>query len=159
MIVPDSGASVYVLGHSDRELERLHLQAKLVDPLTRQFLIEVGIVPGMRVLDVGSGAGANLVGPAAQVVGIDRSATPLARARSRVEALSLSNETFREGELLAMEFDQPFDAAVGRRYVLCFQPDPMGLLRKIAGLVCRGGIILFHQPDRQQMGLILADAD
>ena len=56
-----------------------------------------------------------------------------------------------------MEFDQPH-AAVGR-YVLCFQPDPMGLLRKIAGLVCRGGIILFHQPDRQQMGLILADAD
>ena len=115
-------------------------------------------MPGMLVLDVGSGAGANLVGPAAQVVGIDRSATPLARARSRVEALSLSNETFREGELSAMEFDQPFDAAVGR-YVLCFQPDPMGLLRKIAGLVCRGGIILFHQPDRQQMGLILADAD
>ena len=55
MIVPDSGASVYVL--VDRELERLHLQAKLVDPITRQFLNEAGIVPGMRVLDVGSGAG------------------------------------------------------------------------------------------------------
>ena len=49
-----------------------------------------------------------------------------------------------------MEFDQPFDAAVGR-YVLCFQPDPIGLLRKIAGLVRRGGIILFNEPDRQQM--------
>lgn len=156
MIVPDSGASVYVLGHSDRELERLRLQAKLVDPITRQFLVEAGIAPGMRVLDVGSGAGdvafllSNLVGPAGQVVGIDRSASALARARSRVEALSLSNVTFRESELSAMEFDQPFDAAVGR-YVLCFQPDPIGLLRKIAGLVRRGGIILFHEPDRQQM--------
>ena len=156
MIVPDSGGSVYVLGHSDRELERLRLQAKLVDPITRQFLVEAGIAPGMRVLDVGSGAGdvafllSNLVGPAGQVVGIDRSASALARARSRVEALSLSNVTFRESELSAMEFDQPFDAAVGR-YVLCFQPDPIGLLRKIAGLVRRGGIILFHEPDRQQM--------
>jgi SAM-dependent methyltransferase len=156
MIVPDSGGSVYVLGHSDRELERLRLQAKLVDPITRQFLVEAGIAPGMRVLDVGSGAGdvafllSNLVGPAGQVVGIDRSASALARARSRVEALSLSNVTFRQSELSAMEFDQPFDAAVGR-YVLCFQPDPIGLLRKIAGLVRRGGIILFHEPDRQQM--------
>ena len=40
-----------------RELERLRLQAKLVDPITRQFLTEAGIVTGMRVLDIGSGAG------------------------------------------------------------------------------------------------------
>jgi hypothetical protein len=27
----------YVLGHSDRELERLNRQARLVDPITRRF--------------------------------------------------------------------------------------------------------------------------
>src|SRR5262244_2296179 len=89
MVTPEGGAGSYVLGHSDRELERLRLQAKLVDPITRQFLIEAGIAPGMRVLDIGSGAGdvaflaAQLVGPAGQVVGVDRSATALARARTR----------------------------------------------------------------------------
>ena len=58
--------------------------------------------------------------------------------------------TFVESELSAMEFDQPFDAAIGR-YVLCFQPEPAALLRKIAGLVQPGGIVVFHEPDRSQM--------
>jgi SAM-dependent methyltransferase len=156
MVTRDHGADAYVLGHSDRELERLRLQAKLVDPITRQFLIEAGVARGMRVLDVGSAAGdlaflaADIVGPSGQVVGVDRSATALATARARSEGQSLSNVTFVESELSAMAFDQPFDAAVGR-YVLCFQPDPVGLVRKVAAMVRPGGIILFHEPDREQM--------
>ena len=47
----------YVLGHSDREIERLKTQAQLIDPITRRFFEEAGISRGMRVLDVGSGAG------------------------------------------------------------------------------------------------------
>jgi len=156
MVGLDGNVSNYVLGHSDRELERLRLQAKLVDPITRQFLIEAGIAPGMRVLDIGSGAGdvaflvARLVGPTGAVVGVDRSPTALARARSRANEQSLSNVTFLESELTSMEFDRSFDAVVGR-YVLCFQPDPIALLRKISSFVRPGGIILFHEPDREQM--------
>jgi ubiquinone/menaquinone biosynthesis C-methylase UbiE len=154
MVRPESSA--YVLGHSDRELERLRLQAQLIDPITRQFLIGAGIAPGMRVLDVGSGAGdvtflaGHLVGPTGQVVGVDRSAAGVAMARTRAARQSLTNVTFRESELSAMAFDQPFDAAIGR-YVLCFQPDPVPLLQLIANLVRPGGIILFHEPDREQM--------
>jgi len=47
----------YVLGHSDQELARLSEQARIVEPITRRFFREAGLVPGMRVLDVGSGAG------------------------------------------------------------------------------------------------------
>ena len=47
----------YVLGHSDRELDRLAVQARLIDPITCRFFSDAGIAPGMRVLDVGSGAG------------------------------------------------------------------------------------------------------
>ena len=50
-------SSPYALGHSERELTRLGVQARLVDPITRRFFLEAGIEPGMRVLDVGSGAG------------------------------------------------------------------------------------------------------
>src|SRR6185436_10040125 len=51
-----SGPS-YVLGHSEDELARLIRQAKLVNPITRRYFKRAGVGPGMRVLDLGSGAG------------------------------------------------------------------------------------------------------
>jgi SAM-dependent methyltransferase len=68
----------------------------------------------------------------------------------RAEAQSLTNVMFHESELSEMTFDQLFDAVIGR-YVLCFQPDPVPLLQLIAKLVRPGGIVLFHEPDREQM--------
>ena len=47
----------YVLGHSERELSRLRAQARFLESATRAFMHEAGLLPGMRVLDVGSGAG------------------------------------------------------------------------------------------------------
>ena len=67
----------YVLGHSEAELKRLATQARLIDPITRRFLVSAGIREGMRVLDVGSGVGdvailvAGLVGKSGEVVGAD----------------------------------------------------------------------------------------
>jgi hypothetical protein len=53
----EHGASPYVMGHSDRELQRLQRQARLIDPITRQFLVQARLAHGMRVLDIGTGAG------------------------------------------------------------------------------------------------------
>jgi ubiquinone/menaquinone biosynthesis C-methylase UbiE len=156
MLKPERGGGSYVLGHSDRELERLRLQAELIDPITRQFLIEAGIGPGMSVLDIGSGAGdvaflaAELVGSAGRVSGVDRATAALDRARARAAEKSLTNVAFHESDLSTMSFDRPFDAAIGR-YVLCFQPEPASLLRSIARLVRPGGVIVFHEPDRELM--------
>ena len=125
----------YALGHSDRELRRLSVQARLVDPITRRFFAEAGIAPGMRVLDVGSGVGdvafvaAELVGEHGTVVGTDRSAAAIALARRRAEERSLGTVSFREGDPTEMTFEEPFDAVVGR-YVLMFQPDPVAMLQR-----------------------------
>ena len=78
MAIDLTSTAEYVLGHSDRELERLSTQARLIEPITREFFIEAGIAPGMRILDVGSGSGdvtllaADLVGDKGSVVGVDR---------------------------------------------------------------------------------------
>src|SRR5262249_53130399 len=40
---------VYVLGHSDFELQRLARQAKVLRPTTREWFQAAGMAPGMRV--------------------------------------------------------------------------------------------------------------
>jgi len=141
-----------VLGHSERELERLAIQARLIDPITRGFFRDAGIISGMRVLDVGSGSGdtaflaAALVGETGEVVGVDRAFAAVVAARRRADALSLRNVSFLQGDPATMTFEQPFDAVVGR-YVLVFQPDPAAMLQKLVAQVRPGGVVAFHEPD------------
>ena len=144
---------VYALGHSDRELRRLSVQARLVDPITKRFFTEAGIARGMRVLDVGSGVGdvafvaAELVGETGTVVGTDRSGLAIALARHRAAERSLRTVSFREGDPTEMNFEEPFDAVVGR-YVLMFQPDPVAMLRRVVAHAHPGGLVVFHEPYR-----------
>ncbi len=145
-------ARPYVLGHSDREIDRLMAQARLIDPITERFFREAGVEPGMRVLDVGSGAGdvafvaARIVGSEGEVVGVDRVAAALDTARSRAAGLSLHNVTFLVGDPVEIAFERPFDAVLGR-YVLQFQADPAAMLRKLSTKLRPGGLIVFHEID------------
>jgi SAM-dependent methyltransferase len=142
----------YVLGHSRREIDRLKAQARLIDPITKRFFREAGLEKGMRVLDIGSGAGdvallaADLVGASGTVVGIDRVSMAVEEARKRVTARSLNNVTFRVGDPAELAFDQPFDAVVGR-YVLQFQQDPAAMIGKLVSHVRPGGVVVFHELD------------
>lgn len=148
-VAPSSGA--YSLGHSQAELDRLSVQARLIEPITRRFFVDAGIGPGMRVLDVGSGAGdvallaRELVGPDGGVVGTDRASTALVVARER--ARSMTNVTFLDGDPSEMSFPESFDAVVGR-YVLMHQPDPVAIVRKLLAHLRPGGIVVFHEPYR-----------
>jgi ubiquinone/menaquinone biosynthesis C-methylase UbiE len=148
----ESEPAAYALGHTDQELRQLATQARLIDPFTRHFLIMAGVGHGMRVLDVGSGAGdvamlaANLVGSAGEIVGCDPAAAAVDTARARVLAKSLPNVSFREGDPADMEFEKPFDVIMGR-YVLQFMPDPVAALRKLVRHLRPGGIVVFHELD------------
>jgi ubiquinone/menaquinone biosynthesis C-methylase UbiE len=153
----DDSTRAYVFGHSDRELDRLTAQARLIDPITRGFFRDAGIASGMRVLDVGSGAGdvaflaADLVGDTGEVVGVDRVPAALEAARARARSRSLRKVSFCDGDPAEMAFERPFDAVIGR-YVLQFQPDPATMLRKLAGHVRSGGLIVFHEIDHGGVG-------
>jgi SAM-dependent methyltransferase len=144
--------NAYVLGHSSAEIERLKTQARLIDPITKRIFHEAGIGPGMRVLDVGSGAGdvaflvADMVGETGEVVGVDRVPAAIEAARARASARSLRNVDFRTGDPAKMTFNRPFDAAVGR-YVLQFQKSPATMLRNLVRGVKSGGLVAFHEID------------
>ena len=68
----------------------MQLQHQIYGTATRELFVTAGIGPGMRVLDVGSGAGdvallaADLVGPTGEVVGIEVAPETIAVAEQRV---------------------------------------------------------------------------
>ena len=139
----------YVLGHSDFEVERLQVQAAAIAGITRRLIREAGIVPGMRVLDIGCGAGdvafllAEIVGTSGQVVAIDRNERAIETTQARSEAAGFPNVE----AILATDDaipGPPFDAAIGR-YVLIHQQDPVAMIRRAAASVRGGGIIAFHE--------------
>jgi SAM-dependent methyltransferase len=144
----------YALGHSDRELDRLSHQAKMFGPFTRQLFEEAGIRPGMRVLDVGCGSGdvallaAEMVGPQGEVVGVDRASLAVARARERAARFRVTNVRFVQGDPAKMDFDEAFDAVVGR-LVLMYYPEPIVTVARLARHVRTGGIVVFQELDEE----------
>jgi ubiquinone/menaquinone biosynthesis C-methylase UbiE len=108
----------YVLGRSDAETRRLIVQHQLYGPFTRQFLTAAGVTAGMRVLDVGSGAG----------------------------DVALLAAELRQGDVMELDPDGDFDAVVGR-WVLQYTPDPAALLRRARGWLRPGGIAAFQEID------------
>lgn len=143
-------AEGYVLGHSPAESRRLIEQAQLLAPITKRFLLEAGIRPGMRVLDVGSGMGdvallaADIVGSEGKIVGVDTSADAMAAALARSLSMSRTNISYVTCDPAMLTFGRPFDAVVGR-YVLLFQKDPESMLGTLHAKLAPGGVIAFHE--------------
>jgi ubiquinone/menaquinone biosynthesis C-methylase UbiE len=147
----------YASGYTEAELDRLVFQARLLDPMTERLLWRAGVRTGMRVLDVGSGAGdvallaAGLVGPSGSVTGVDRDGRSVALAEQRAVARGLSWARFREAAVAEFTEDGPFDAVIGR-YVLVHQAEPAAFLRAATRNLRPGGVIAFHEIDYSRPG-------
>jgi ubiquinone/menaquinone biosynthesis C-methylase UbiE len=142
---PAESTSDYVLGHSEPELQRLMVQATVLRPITERMLRQAGIQEGMRILDLGCGAGdvsmlaADLVGASGSVVGIDQSSEALALARQRTHG-TYRNIAFTKAAVESYDGDGAFDMVIWR-YVLIHQADPLRFLRSAARLAKPGGVL------------------
>lgn len=132
------------------EYERLTAQTGIFDPLTRRLLEAAGLAPGMRVLDIASGAGnvsrlvAEFVGPRGRVVGVDADPAAVELA-SRYN--SAPNIEFRVADVHSLEgIEGGFDAVTGR-LCLMYLADPAAALRRAASLVRPGGLVCMHEAD------------
>jgi SAM-dependent methyltransferase len=137
-------ATRYVLGSDDVEITRLDAQAAVLAPATAVLLRAAGIVPGMRVLDLGTGLGhvafavAELVGPGGAVVGLDAAPRMLEVAEERRRALGLGHVRFAEGDARTYRDPEPFDAIVCR-LLLFHLPDAVDVVRHHVGGLRPGG--------------------
>lgn len=156
---PQEGGTVtgsYPLRVDEQELERLDRQGRALAPATRHVLESAGIEEGMRVLDLGAGAGdtaflaASLVGPSGRVLGIDRSPDAVARATERARARGLRNVTFQVQDIHdELPGADRFDAVIGR-FVLMYSPDPAGVVRRMARALAPGGVVVAIEFDVSQ---------
>ena len=142
--------ATYTMGRTQAETERLIRQSQLFSDITGRMLAAAGLTGGMKVLDIGSGAGdvalaaAELVGPEGQVVGVDVNAEILETARARVAQAGWSNVEFLEGDARTLELGNDFDALIGR-FILMYLADPVEALRQLSKRLRPGGIVAFHE--------------
>jgi ubiquinone/menaquinone biosynthesis C-methylase UbiE len=148
----DAPCADYALGHTAREIDRLIDQARFFGDLTERLFRDAGMGPGMRILDIGCGAGdvsflaARLVGSNGEVIGVDRSTEAIAVASARAVQSSVTNVRFIVSELDMLTLPEPVDMVVGR-LILMYVPDPTVLVRPLKVLVKLGGVLAFQEFD------------
>lgn len=143
----------YIFEDRAAEQERLLAQATVFEPTTRRLLAEAGLASGMRVLDLGTGAGsvaaiaADLVGPAGAVVGVDRDPGAVEHARAVAARAHLNNVEFHVADVQTLDgVAGGFDAVVGR-LLLMYLPDPADALRNAAARARPGAVICMQEAD------------
>ena len=114
-----TSTNTYVLSGGTDEEQRLQAQSASFDPLTRRLFADAGLASGMRVLDLGCGAGnvsrlaAEIVGPEGSVLGVDRDPAAVERSQRLAGGPHVQ---FQQADVnhLADEVAGDFDAVVGR---------------------------------------------
>jgi len=106
----------------------------------------IGVAPGQRVLDLGSGDGTTAL-PAAQlgadVLGVDIAANLVRAGQARAREAGLANLRFQEGDACALDGleDASFDLSVSI-FGAMFAPRPLDVARELVRVTRRGGRIV-----------------
>jgi SAM-dependent methyltransferase len=141
----------YLLGTDDPELARLGLQHRVWRSTALASWERAGITVGSRVLDAGSGPGfatvdlAEIVGPAGEVVAVERSARFARYTETACRARRLTHVRIHELDLMADPLPASDLDAVWCRWVACFVHSPALLARKLAAALRPGGVAVFHE--------------
>ncbi|MDE0019518.1 MAG: methyltransferase domain-containing protein [Candidatus Poribacteria bacterium] len=144
--------ATYTLGRTSHETTRLIEQSRIYGASTHRLCKRAGITVGMRVLEIGSGAGdvaltlAELVGPTGKVVGVDVNAEILDTARHRATDAGIQNVEFMARDARDLVFSDKFDAIVGR-FVLMYMADPRAAFATLIRHLKPGGIAAFQEPE------------
>ena len=140
---PDYAANL--LGYSRTELAQIPNESTdSFAGVANPFSIH-DISPGETVLDVGCGAGMDLllaarkVGPTGLAIGIDMTPAMLERASTSAKQMGLSNVNCREGDAEALPVDSETVDTVISNGVLNLTTDKTQAFSEIFRVLCQGG--------------------
>lgn len=143
----------YLLGYRQAEQERLERQSHELAHESEWLFDRIGVRKGWRVIEMGCGPRGCLgslskrVGATGRVVGVERSAEQVERARKFVADSHLMNVEVLDADARAVGLpERTFDLATAR-LVLVNVPRPEEIVAEMARLVRPGGVIALHEPD------------
>lgn len=132
------------------------LAYRVLEPYSRSFLTQSGLCKGMRVLEVGCGAGAMTpwlsqeVGQSGRVIALDINPQEIERAREKLLEAGLERNTqfivTSVEEVLSVGRD--FDFIYGR-FILMQLTNPGEVLRRLVSCLRPGGIIALDEPNQE----------
>ena len=132
--------------------ERLDVLARVLLPTTTQLLDRVGLIRGMKCLDIGCGGGhvailmARIVGPEGRVIGTDTDAKILALAREDAKAAKVTNVKFQQLDACACLWHNEFNVAYAR-FLLSHLNEPGKCLAAMVEACLPGGTIVIEDTD------------
>ncbi len=143
----------YLLAGQPGELERLQLQARVLEPDAEIMLDQIGLHAGWHCLDLGCGA-MGVLGPLSRrvkangkVVGLDVDPKLLDAARVLVEEEGWDNVELREGDALQTHLPPASFDVVHARFLFAPLRHEEALLREMLALTCPGGVVAIQEPD------------
>jgi SAM-dependent methyltransferase len=144
----------YSLRISDGEVVRYRRMADAARRDEAELWALAGIVPGARIVDLGCGPGATLlgmaevVGPAGSVLGVDGDPQAVAAAQALIRASGLGNAEARLGDLADSAIEPAsMDVAVMRHVLAHNGPTEQALVDHAASLVRPGGCVYLFDID------------
>ncbi len=132
--------------------QRLDLLARVLLPTTAQLFDRVGLIRGMKCLDVGCGGGhvailmARIAGPEGSVIGTDTDAEILALAGKDAEEAKVTNIRFQQLDACESVWHEEFDITYAR-FLLSHLNEPEKCLTAMAGACAPGGTIVLEDTD------------
>src|SRR6266576_4434984 len=141
----------YVLGTHDEELSRLGLQHRVWRPVVLDCWQRAGLTVGKRVLDVGAGPGyatldlAEIVGPTGEIVALERSRNFIHAMKAACRARSVNNVKIHEIDLMTDDLPAVDYDFAWCRWVVSFVSDPALLIRKLARVMPKRSLSIFHE--------------
>jgi arsenite methyltransferase len=156
-IFPTGRAWAQELGYPEPELERVPDATVASFAGVANHWALGRIEPGAVVLDLGCGAGtdvlvaAQMTGPSGRVIGVDMTAAMLDRARESVGAMGLANVAFHEALIESLPLaDASVDAVISNG-VIDLVPDKDAVLDEIDRVLRPGGrlqladVVIHHE--------------
>jgi ubiquinone/menaquinone biosynthesis C-methylase UbiE len=156
----DSQEGDYLLGHTEREAERLRRAAQAHEQYVETLFDQIGLAPGMTCLDVGSGTGADMelmgrrVGTTGKVVGLDINADQGREVAARLNQTGTSEYVFVEGDVNTIDtLPTARHDVTYARFLLSLQRDPIEVIRRMWNWTRKGGCLALIDVDFRSMGV------